>query len=100
MAAYIIFIRDRTLQPSEMEIYAQKAGSTLDGHHATVRAFYGPYEVLEGQDAEGVVILEFPTFKEAKAWYDSPAYTEARAHRQLGSEYRVIIAEGVDAPQS
>jgi uncharacterized protein (DUF1330 family) len=42
-----------------------------------------------------VVIVEFPTFAEAKAWYDSPAYREVRRHRFLGSDYRAVIVEGV-----
>jgi uncharacterized protein (DUF1330 family) len=29
----------------------------------------------------------------ARAWYDSPAYVEARQHRHLGSDYRVVITE-------
>ncbi len=44
---------------------------------------------------EGVVILQFPTFEEAKAWYDSPAYREAREHRFAGADYRAVIVEGV-----
>jgi uncharacterized protein (DUF1330 family) len=51
--------------------------------------------VLEGPPVEGVVIAEFPTFEAAKAWYDSPAYTEVRQHRFKGAEYRVVIVEGV-----
>jgi len=44
----------------------------LQSHRpATPRAFYGLQKVLERAAIEGVVILEFPTFDEAKAWYDS-----------------------------
>jgi len=39
-----------------------------------VLAAYGRYEVLEGSDLEGVVIVEFPSLEAAKDWYDSPAY--------------------------
>ena len=52
-------------------------------------------EVLEGPEVEGVVIISFPSFKEAKAWYDSPAYREAREHRFRGADYRAVIVEGV-----
>ena len=38
-----------------------------------------------------MVILEFPTFDEAKAWYDSPAYRKVREHRYKGADYRAII---------
>ena len=52
-------------------------------------------ESLEGAPVEGVVILEFPTFAEARAWYDSDAYKAARKHRFLGADYRALIVEGV-----
>ena len=55
----------------------------------------GPVEVLEGAPVEAVVITEFPTMEAAKAWYDSPAYSEARVHRHKGAEYRCLLVEGL-----
>ena len=42
-----------------------------------------------------MVIISFPSVKEAKAWYDSPAYREVRKHRFLGADYSAVIVEGV-----
>ena len=42
-----------------------------------------------------MVIASFPGFEEAKAWYDSPAFREARQHRSKGAEYRAVLVEGV-----
>jgi uncharacterized protein (DUF1330 family) len=95
VAAYVVFTREKTTDPAELEVYKQMVPAAREGHALTPLAFYGPHEVLEGPPVEGVVILEFPTFAEAKAWYDSPAYQAARAHRLAGSEYRVLIVEGV-----
>ncbi len=95
MAAYIVFIRQSTRDASELATYSEKVGDTLTGHPVTVLAAYGHQEVLEGPEVEGVVVLEFPTFDAAKAWYDSPAYREVREHRFRGSEYRAVIVEGV-----
>ena len=95
MATYAVFIREMTRDPAEMQIYAGKAGGTLAGHPVQVLAAYGKQEVLEGPQAEGVVILEFPSMAAAKAWYDSPAYREAREHRFQGADYRAIFVEGV-----
>ena len=55
----------------------------------------GRQEVLEGPASEGVVIVEFPALEAAKAWYDSPAYREAREHRFRGADYRAMIVEGL-----
>lgn len=95
MAAYFIAIREKTLNEAELKTYGEKVGPTFAGHNFKRLARYGRHEVLEGPDLEGVVILEFPTFDEAKAWYDSPAYREVRQHRFRGGEYRVMIVEGV-----
>ena len=95
MAAYIVFTRESTRDAAELATYSQKVGPTAAGHNLTPRAIYGRHEVIEGPPVEGVVILEFPTFDEAKTWYDSPAYTEVRQHRFKGADYRAVIVEGV-----
>lgn len=94
MSAYIVFTREATRDGAELEKYSQQVGATLGGHPVTVLAAYGRQEVLEGADVEGVVILEFPTFEDAKAWYDSPAYRKVREHRFRGADYRAVIVEG------
>jgi uncharacterized protein (DUF1330 family) len=94
MAAYAVFIRESTSDPSELATYSRKVGATLAGHPVQVLAAYGRQEVLEGPEVEGVVILEFPSLDAAKAWYESPAYREVREHRFKGSEYRAVIVEG------
>jgi len=95
MSAYAVFIREKTRNPAEMQVYSDKVGITLAGHSLKVLAAYGAQEVVEGPPAEGVVIIEFPSMKAAKAWYDSPAYREVREHRFKGADYRAILVEGV-----
>lgn len=95
MSAYVILIRDKMLDQKEFDLYAPAAREARGGHSITPLAFYGRHQVLEGPEAEGVVILQFPTFEEAQAWYASPAYQAALAHRLKGAEYRVMIVEGV-----
>lgn len=95
MTAYVVFTREKTLDQSEMDTYRSKVPAARVGHAVTPLVAYGKYEVLEGDEIEGVVVLAFPSFEEAKAWYNSPAYTEARQHRFKGAEYRAVIVEGV-----
>jgi uncharacterized protein (DUF1330 family) len=85
MAAYIVFTREKTLDRSELEAYWAKVPPTLDGRPIKVLAAYGRHVTLEGPEVEGVVIAEFPTLEEARAWYDSAAYQEAAQHRHLGA---------------
>jgi len=95
MPAYVIFIKNKTTNQDELNTYGQKAGAARGDHQITPLAFYGPLEVLEGDSAEGVVLLQFADKAAAKAWYDSPAYQEAKQHRLKGADYRVILAEGL-----
>ena len=95
MSAYLVFIKERTLDPAEMAVYQQKVSALLGTFGIKVLAAYGAQEILEGGPAEGVVIAEFPTVEDAKGWYNSPAYEEARQHRSKGGEYRCILVQGV-----
>lgn len=95
MSAYVVFIKERTLDQSELDVYTPGAVASMEGHPIKILAAYGRQEVLEGSSAEGVVIVEFPSFEKAKAWYDSPVYRAAREHRFKGADYRAILVEGV-----
>ncbi len=95
MAAHVILIREKLRDEEAMARYAKAAGDARGDHKITPLAFYGKHEVTEGAAADGVVILSFPSMAEAKAWYDSPEYTAARAHRYQAADYRVIFVEGV-----
>ena len=67
----------------------------MAGRTATFLARFGACETMDGAAAEGAAIIEFPTFAEAKAWYESPAYQEASQHRFRGGDYNAVIVEGV-----
>ncbi len=95
MPAYVVFMREKTVNLSELEAYWARVSATMDGHPLKVLAAYGKHVTLEGPDVEGVVIAEFPSLEEARAWYDSPAYQEAAQHRHRGAIYRGLIVEGV-----
>ena len=95
MPAYIVFQRDSTIDQKELDIYMPLARASGAGHPIKPLAAYGKQEVLEGANVEGVVIVEFPTFEDAKKWYDSPAYREAREHRFKGAKYRAVLVQGV-----
>lgn len=97
MSAYVIFIRDKTTNAAELATYGEKAGKARGDHPLEALAFYGDLETLEGQQAEGVVLLKFPTAEAAHGWYDSPEYQEAKAHRLKGASYRVLLVQGVEA---
>lgn len=95
MSAYVIFTKVKTIDPAQMKIYNEQVMETIKGHNLKLLAAYGRKEVLEGPESEGILIMEFPSMREAKAWYDSPAYRKVREHRFKGAEYRGVIVEGL-----
>jgi uncharacterized protein (DUF1330 family) len=96
MSAYVVMTRARTTNEAELEAYRSKGPQTLEGRPVKPIAFYGPLELLDGEPIEAAAILEFPSAKEARDWYESDAYEEARAHRLKGGDYQVFIVDGID----
>ena len=97
MPAYVVITREKTRNTAKLELYKQQAPASFEQHPTTFRAYKGRYEVLEGSAIEDIIILEFPSYEEAEAWYHSPAYQAASEHRFQGGDYRCIITEGVVA---
>jgi len=94
MTAYIVFTRERTRDEAQLDQYKKLAPASFRQHPATFLAIHGRHEVLEGPALEEIIILEFPTYEEAKSWYHSPEYQAACEHRFQGGDYRCIITEG------
>lgn len=95
MAAYVI-ANVRVTDPGRYEDYRRLVTGTVSKHGGRFLARGGRVEVLEGDwQPERLVILEFPSMEQARAWWDSPDYAEARAIRQAASEGTLLILEGV-----
>ena len=95
MAAYIVLNIDVT-DPGRYPEYVKAAG-------ATVEQFGGKYIVRGGRaqaleravTPKRVVILEFPSYERAKAWWDSAEYREPKLIRQSAARSDTLIVEGV-----
>ena len=95
MAAYVI----ADIEITDMATYDKYRA----GVPGSIAAFGGRFLVrgAEGEVAEGtwapkrVVVLEFENMERAKAWYNSPEYTELKKIRQSASTGNAIFAEGV-----
>jgi uncharacterized protein (DUF1330 family) len=95
MSAFMVYVRDRILDPAEMKIYEDNAPAASSGHRMTPLAYYGAVETMEGPTVDGAVIVQFPSMADALAAYNDPRYQEALKHRLKGAEYRVFITEGL-----
>jgi uncharacterized protein (DUF1330 family) len=55
--------------------------------------------VLEGTwQPSRLVILEFPSAKDARAWWSSREYAEAKALRQVCARTQMVLLEGLAPP--
>lgn len=95
MSAYVVFMRDETVDPVELEEYSAKVDASFEGHEMELLADYGAIETLEGDEIEGAVILAFPDMDAARAWYRSPEYQATAQHRFKGARYRGFIVAGL-----
>lgn len=81
----VVFERYRALSPATVALYG---GRFLARGGAT--------QVLEGDwSPRRLVILEFPSAEQARAWIDSPEYAPARALRQASARSNLILTEGI-----
>lgn len=93
MGVLAIFVRDRMNDPEEFKTYSKKSALARGDHTMKALAYYGAVEVLEGPPVDGVVVVEFPDMASARAWYDSPEYQDAKAHRLKAADYRVMLVQ-------
>ena len=95
MPAYFIAIRSRIKDPAELKLYAEKSPASAAGRSIKrLATSTGRLRGTAGAIPDGASILEFPSFEEAEAWYDSPEYQEAVAHLFQGADYQTFIIEG------
>jgi len=56
----------------------------------------GATETLEGDwSPQRLVIVEFPSVEQAKAWWASSEYAEAKALRQATARTQMLVVAGV-----
>jgi len=95
MAAYIVLNIDVT-DPARYPEYAKVAGATVEQYGGRYLARGGTATTLEGSiQPKRVVILEFPSYERAKAWWDCEEYRGPKAIRQSAATSDTILVDGV-----
>jgi uncharacterized protein (DUF1330 family) len=95
-AGYVVFIREGEITDHEaMAAYRNGAGG--NDPDMKVHTVYGAMETIEGEAADGIVILEFPSVQRARDWYYGE-YNEKAKLRQKAAPYRGFIVEGFAMP--
>lgn len=95
MSAYII-ANVQVTNPTQYEEYKKWSSAAMQVTGAEVCVRGGQVEVLEGDwSPERIVILKFPTFEAAKAFYEVPEYRQARQARAGAAIMRMVVVQGV-----
>ena len=95
ITAYVIFDIEVT-DPDGYEEYKKLAPPTIAMYGGKYIVRGGKAEVLEGNWLpERMVVLEFENGEQAKAWLNSPEYSQARSMRHKYAETNMIVVEGI-----
>lgn len=78
------------------QVYIDGTKQAFAKYGARPLARGGRYACLEGTDHPRNVVLEFDSYEQAVACYESPEYQAARNHRVDAAVGHLTIVEGVD----
>jgi uncharacterized protein (DUF1330 family) len=98
MPATYVIVTMHITDPDRYKAYMAEAPAAVKaaGGEYVVRG--GRHEVLEGTwKPHRVAMLKFPSYEQARAFYDSELYQAARRHRLGATDYfDMVMVEGVD----
>jgi uncharacterized protein (DUF1330 family) len=82
--------------PETYEKYRSKVAPTVAEFGGRFLVRGGTMESVEGNaPLPRIVVLEFPSLEQARAWYNSPGYQAIVGLRTGASEGHLFMAEGV-----
>jgi uncharacterized protein (DUF1330 family) len=95
MRGYVLVEIDVT-DPAAYEIYKQTASATVAAHGGKYLVRGGAAEKLEGErQPKRIVVLEFETVAQARAWWSSEEYREPKKLRQRSAVTQMTLVEGI-----
>ena len=95
MSAYVV-VQVEIKDPVRYADYRKMVPPSIEKYGGRFLVRGGKTQTLEGTWAPGrFVLVEFPSVEQAKAWWASPEYAEARALRWATAESQMIVAEGI-----
>jgi uncharacterized protein (DUF1330 family) len=95
MPGYVV-LSVEVLDAERYKEYAQMATPTVIQYGGRYLVRGGQVECRSGTwEPNRLVILEFPTVEQARAWWESPEYAPAKTLREACAVSDVVIVEGV-----
>ena len=96
MAAYVIG-RVQVRNSDWVAEYGPKTAALVEKHGGKFLVRRGKMEKLEGKEGlpDVVVVIEFPSMDQAKAWHSDPDYAPMIKLRQTSADAEIMVVEGV-----
>jgi len=100
MAAAYLIVESQITDPEAFKRYMAAAPEVVKAFGGEYLVRGGKMAVLEGNwQPPRLTVLRYPSFDQARAMYDSPAYVQARSLRAGATAlFNMVLVEGVDAP--
>jgi len=96
MPAYWV-ARAKISDPTTYKKYTDRVPEIVNRYGGKILARGGRYRIMEGPETfQRFVVIEFPTFDEAVACFESPEYQEASVFRRAGGVVENVIVDGSD----
>jgi uncharacterized protein (DUF1330 family) len=100
MPAYVV-VQITVQDPETYERYKRLAPPSIARYGGQYVIRGGATEILEGSWNPGrFVVLRFPSAAQARAWWSSPEYAEAKALRQMSARTEMLLVEGLSEQQA
>ena len=96
MTAFLI--SDVTVRDADaFQTYRTRAAASIVQHGGRYLVRGGEIECLEGTwTPRTIIIVEFPSIEQARAWYGSPEYASALEVRDEALSRNLVLVDGVD----
>ncbi len=95
MKGYIIF-QENVFDKEGFEKYKLMSPDSIARYGGEFVVRGGEIEVLEGKfDFERVVVIQFPSVEQARSWYFSDEYEEAKEFRLKISAGQAVLVQGL-----
>jgi uncharacterized protein (DUF1330 family) len=95
MSVYLI--SDVTVRNAQaFQVYRTRAAAAIKQYGGRYLARGGAIEPLEGSwRPETIILVEFPSIEQARAWYRSPEYALALTVRDKALSRNLILVDGI-----
>ena len=96
MAGYVV-VQVTVNNPEKFSEYQKLVTDTVRNFGGRYLVRGGSFENLEGEwDPNRLVIIEFESVEQAKAWWSSEEYAPALKLREESADSKLVIIEGYD----